>query len=40
MSRRLIVVLLLALTLCTVVAGSVLAADATTKQVGLVIALS
>jgi hypothetical protein len=38
MSRRLIVVLLLALCLTTVLAGTTLAADSDTKQVGLVIA--
>lgn len=39
MSRRLIGVFVLALVLCTVLAGTALAADSTTKQVGLVIAL-
>lgn len=38
MSRRLVVVLFLALALATVLGPAVLAADATTKQIGLVIA--
>ena len=36
MSRRLLIVLLLALALMVTLAGSSLAADSTTKQVGLV----
>ena len=38
MSRRLIVVLFLALALATVLVPAVLAADPTTKQVGLMVA--